>query len=128
MKTLFWGIGVAVAGAFLAIKDVDWLYDSVSARALKFAIYSATGFAMGVCISLATSPPKPRQSLLLRAVWWSLLFAILGLALGHGNVPVSTTVRFIVISTVVGLAIGLVQYSLARRRINSAGSPPAPRS
>jgi hypothetical protein len=52
---------------------------------------------------------------------WVCAFAVLGLALGHGNVPWSRTLEIIGSSCVVGIVVGVLHYVLARPQ-----SPTAP--
>ena len=118
MRKFYWMLGLAVAGLFLAMKDVDWLYDSNAHKVGIFAQYGAVGALIGLCLSVATVPAPDRRNRLKRFVCWVFAFALLGLALGHGNVPWLVTLRVMAEAAAIGAVVGALQYVLSRRPSN----------
>jgi len=116
MRRLYWSLGLAVAGIFLSMKDIDWTYDSTSHKLGIFVLYCLIGATMGLCLSVAAESAPTRGKRLARLFCWVACFGLLGLALGHGNVPRLLTFRFIGAFALVGVVIGALQFLVASRR------------
>lgn len=115
MRKLYWSLGVALAGIFLSMKDIDWTYDSTGHKLGIFILYGFIGALIGLCLSVAAESPQTRGKRLARLFCWVGSFGLLGLALGHGNVPWLVTFRFTGAFAVVGAVIGSLQFLVASR-------------
>jgi hypothetical protein len=106
---------VALAGIFLSIKDIDWIYDSTGQKLGAFVLYGFIGALIGLCLSVAAESAQTRGKRLARLLCWVGSIALLGLALGHGNVPWLVTFRFIGAFALVGVVIWSLQFLVASR-------------
>ncbi len=108
-------MGVSLAGIFLCPKDIDWTYDSTGHKLFTMLLYGVIGAAMGLCLSIVVEPARSHGRRTVRLLCWTSAFALLGLAVGHGNVPWLVTLRFVAIFTAVGAAIGSMQFVISSR-------------
>ena len=115
MRRVLWPIGMALAGVFLCAKDLDWSYDPTSHKVFIMLLYGGIGALMGVCLSVVVEPPRSSIRRAARLFCWTAAFALLGLAVGHGNVPWLVTLRFIAIFAAIGAVIGSLQFAISGR-------------
>jgi hypothetical protein len=115
MRKLCWSLGVALAGVFLSMKDIDWTYDSTGHKVSVLVLYGVIGASIGLCLSIAADSAHTRAKRLARLFCWVGSFGFLGLALGHGNVPWLVTFRFIGTFAAIGVVIGSLQFLIASR-------------
>jgi hypothetical protein len=114
MRTVGWIVGLGCAGAVLSLKDANWLGDP-SPRNVSLLVGSTlVGALLGLCIARIVKPITRAKDRTYKLVLWICAFAILGFALGHGNVPWSTTLKITGLTAAFGAVIGLVHYLLAR--------------
>ncbi len=114
MKTMGWAIAIAMVGAALSLKDVNWLGDPSPRNLGVSAISAFWGFVLGVCVGQIVKPVENKSERVQKLVLWVSAFAIVGLALGHGNVPWSRTLEIIGYSSLAGAVVGVVHYAVAR--------------
>jgi hypothetical protein len=110
-----WSLGLALAGVLLSAKDIDWSYDSTGHKVFLMLLYGGIGALMGMCLSVVAEPAHSLGKRSARLICWTAAFALLGLAVGHGNVPWLVTLRFIGIFTAIGVAVGILQFLLSSR-------------
>ena len=108
-------MGLALAGIFLSAKDIDWTYDPAGHKLFTMLLYGAIGAAMGLCLSIVVEPARSRGRRTVRLLCWTGSFTLLGIAVGHGNVPWLVTLRFVAIFTAIGAAIGSLQFLVSSR-------------
>ena len=116
MRTIGWVTALACAGAVLSLKDANWLGNPSSRNLGVLASSTVLGAILGFCIAQIVKPIKQPKDRVYKLVMWIFAFAILGLALGHGNVPWSTTLKITGITAAVGVAIGCVHCLLERKK------------
>ncbi len=121
MKTAVWAIVLAGIGAVLSLKDANWLGDPTPSKLWVLVISAFWGAVVGICLAQIVKPVENKNQRVYKVILWICAFAILGLALGHGNVPWSRTLGIIGYASVIGLVIGLLHYAVARPQ-----SPTAP--
>jgi hypothetical protein len=78
------------------------------------AVSTFWGAILGICMAQIVKPVTAKKHRVYKLVLWVCAFAILGLALGHGNVPWTRTLEIVGYATLVGLAVGVVHYAVAR--------------
>ena len=115
MKRFLWSMGLALAGMFLSAKDIDWTYDSTGHKLFTMLLYGAIAAVIGLCLSIGVEPARSTGRRTVRLLCWTGSFALLGLAVGHGNVPWLVTLRFLAIFTAIGAAIGSLQFMVSTR-------------
>lgn len=115
MRKVYWTVALAVAGLFLAVKELDWVYDSLLHKVAMLALYGITGAIAGFCLSIATERSTSHGKSLWRLLAWVAAFALVGLGIGHGNVSWAFTLRVMAIMTVVGAFIGALQIFISNR-------------
>jgi hypothetical protein len=120
MKTVIWSIALACVGSALSLKDANWLGDPTPQKLWVLATSAFVGAALGACIAQIVKPVTNKKERAYKLVLWVCAFAILGLALGHGNVPWSRTLEIIGYACIIGVVIGIVHYFLARPATASA--------
>jgi MFS family permease len=116
MRKFYWMMGLLVGGLFMAIKDVDWLYDPVARKVEIFVQYAVVGAVIGLCLSFVTRRALDRRTRLMRWLCWVFACALVGLALGHGNVPWLVTLRVMAEGAAVGVLLGALQYAFSMRQ------------
>jgi peptidoglycan/LPS O-acetylase OafA/YrhL len=120
MKTATWAIALAGVGAVLSLKDANWLGDPTPSKLGVLTISAFWGAVLGACLAQIVKPVENKKKRVYKVILWVCAFAILGLALGHGNVPWSRTLEIIGYSSVVGLVVGLLHYAVARPQSSTA--------
>ena len=115
MRRLYWSLGLMLAGVFLSMKDIDWMYDSTSHKFAILLLYGAVGALLGMCLSVVVQPAASRGRRTARFFCWTAAFGLLGLAVGHGNVPWLVTLRFIGVFAAIGAAVGSLQFFVTGR-------------
>ena len=114
MKTVAWAIALASVGAVLSLKDANWLGAPTPSNLGVLTISAFWGAVLGVCLAQIVKPVGNKTQRVYKIVLWVCAFAVLGLALGHGNVPWDRTLEIIGYSSLVGLSAGVLHYMLAR--------------
>jgi hypothetical protein len=95
---------------------VNWLGNPSLQNLRVLAISALLGAFLGFCIAQIVRPKKQSKDHVYKPVLWICAFAILGFALGHGNVPWSTTLKIMGVTAGIGAIIGFVHYLLERRK------------
>jgi hypothetical protein len=119
VRRLYWIVGLAFAGIFLSLKDTDWTYDSRGHKMAILVLYGVVGALIGLCVSVVVEPAHSRRRRIARLFCWVAAFAMVGLALGHGNVPWLITLRFVGACMTVGAVIGSLQFIISGRTSGS---------
>jgi hypothetical protein len=120
MKTAAWTIALAGVGAMLSLKDANWLGDPTPSKLGVLTVSAIWGAIFGACLAQIVKPVESKNHRVHKIILWVCAFAILGLTLGHGNVPWSRTLEIIGYSSVGGLVVGLLHYALARPQTSTA--------
>ena len=115
MRRFYWTVALTAAGVFLAVKELDWVYDSMLHKLGMLALYGATGAIAGFCLSIATERSTTHRRGVWRLLAWIVAFALAGLGIGHGNVSWLFTLRVIAVTTAVGALIGVLQFFISNR-------------
>jgi hypothetical protein len=110
MRRVYWTLGLTLAGLFLAVKEVDWVYDSMLHKLAILGLYAALGAITGFCLSIATQRSASNGKSVGRLMAWIAAFALMGLGIGHGNVSWPFTLRVMAVTTAVGAFIGILQF------------------
>ena len=101
-------------GAVLSLKDANWLGDPTPSKLGVLAICAFWGAVLGVCLAQIVKPVTNKRQRINKLVLWVCSFAIVGLALGHGNVPWSRTMEIIGYSSLAGVVVGGLHFGLVR--------------
>jgi len=116
-KRIFWSLSVGLLGLLLVQKSTYWFsvtYLHDAATSVVGALGGTViGFLLG-CIVEKTTDERSRRA---KVLYWLLVTGIFGSFLGFGKgVPASTTLTVFACTLGIGLAVGLLQYFLERRR------------
>ena len=110
MRRIYWTLGLTLAGLFLAVKELDWVYESILYKLAMLVLYAALGAITGFCLSIATQRSASNGKSVGRLIAWIAAFALVGLGIGHGNVSWLFTLRVMALTTGVGALIGALQF------------------
>jgi len=110
MKTAAWTTVLMFVGAVLSLKDANWLGNPTKHNLGVMVVAAMAGALLGLCIGRIVKHTTTR---LQKLVMWVCAFTIVGFALGHGNVPWSTTLKIIGYTAIVGLVVGSAHYLLS---------------
>jgi len=116
MRTIGWVTALALAGAALSLKDANWLGNPSPQNLIVLAISILVGALLGGCVAQIVKPITQPKERMYKLLLWICAFAILGFALGHGNVPWNTTVKIVSITAAVGVFVGLAHYMFGERK------------
>jgi hypothetical protein len=116
MKTTGWIVALACAGVVLSLKDANWLGNPSPHNLGVLASGTILGAVLGLCIAQIIKPIRQPKDRVHKFVLWILAFAILGLVLGHGNVPWSTTFKIMGSTAAIGAAIGIAHSLMGRQK------------
>jgi hypothetical membrane protein len=117
-KKVYWTLGLALVGLFLAEKQTYWLsvtyvYD-VGTLALGACGGAVVGFFLA-CIVQNTTDERSRR---FKILYWLLVMTAVGSFLGFGKgVPAKTTVTVMAWTLGIGFIVGLLQYFLQSKKM-----------
>lgn len=115
MRTAAWVTALTLVGSVLSLKDADWIADRSLHNLGVLGVGAVAGGLLGFCLAHVVKPITQTRDRGYKLVLWVCAFSILGFALGHGNVPWSTTLKIMGGAAILGLIIGGVHFRVEFR-------------
>jgi len=112
-KKIYWTLGVALVGFYLAQKQTYWFPETYLLDWTKSVLGILGGGTVGFLFGCIVEEASERKQRLLKVFYWLLLMAIVGYFLGAGKgVSLTLTVTVMACSIGLGLLLGVLQYFL----------------